>query len=772
LGKRVNAGRRRIRLSLGSGAFALFLLALGPAAASAVGPPILPPTFPAWASQVFTGTARLNAQVDPNGFSTAYHFDYIAEPAYEANLAAGKDGFTGAAKAPIADQGIGSGAPVLVQQQIQGLTPDAAYAYRVKASNSAGTTIGPDQFLATRAPALTAGNDNCPNKSVRNQQHANSSPFLPDCRAYEMVSPIDKNGGDVAAPGAVAGGGATQAAIGASSATYSSSASFAGGQGAPPASQYIAIRSSSGWATINVTVPLFAGSYGTNPNGVPYRLFSADLSRGLLLNGRHCRGDVSGCAVPNPPLGGTDAPAGYQNYYLRDPNGGFEALLGSADIAGFGLDPADFELRFAGATPDLTHVILVTCSRLTASATDGCSGLGENLYEWSPGAPLALLNSSPGAALAAQSGAISADGSRVYLYEGGNLRLRGSGALKQVDADAGGGGTFEVASADGSVAFFTKGTGLWRYLAADDSATQIAGGVSGVLGVSQAGDYLYFQDASGLQRWHGGSTTQIAPGTAADVSNFPAAIGTARVSADGTKLLFVSSASLTGYDNTDLNANAPDSQVFLYDGTLRCISCNPTGARPIGPSSIPGAIANGTDPEITRSYKPRALSADGRRVYFDSSDAIALTDTNNTPDVYQWEAQGSGDCNRAEGCVSLISSGRTGGGTFADASADGSDALFLTAASLISDSAGNDVDPGSVDLYDARAGGGFLIPPAPIPCQGDACQVLPPEPSEPTLTTLLAGPGNPPPHYTSYGRKGKKKGGKRKHSHSHRRTRR
>ena len=43
--------------------------------------------------------------------------------------------------------------------------------------------------------------------------------------------------------------------------------------------------------------------------------------------------------------------------------------------------------------------------------------------------------------------------------------------------------------------------------------------------------------------------------------------GAARVSADGTKLLFVSKAKLTGYDNTDKVTNEPDTEVFLYDAS-------------------------------------------------------------------------------------------------------------------------------------------------------------------------------------------------------------
>ena len=60
---------------------------------------------------------------------------------------------------------------------------------------------------------------------------------------------------------------------------------------------------------------------------------------------------------------------------------------------------------------------------------------------------------------------------------------------------------------------------------------------------------------------------------------------TARVSPDGRYLAFMSEAAITGYDNTDQNSGQLDEEVFLYDSEtarLRCVSCNPTGGRPIG----------------------------------------------------------------------------------------------------------------------------------------------------------------------------------------------
>jgi hypothetical protein len=773
--------------SLAGGAFLLTLLALGPGvgATGASGPPAIGGV---WASQVSSSTARLSAQINPNGLATTYHFDYITKAAYDANGGT----FAGASRSPAAsDASAGSGSvAVTVQQILSNLSPDTAYRYRVVAKNITTTT---GTVFAFTTQSGGGGEDTCPNKPVRAQQNSN---LLPDCRGYEMVSPVDKNGGEVEAPGAVAGGGVLQAAAGGGAVTYGSQASFgAGAQGAAPASQYVATRGSGGWSSENITAPLFSDTYNASDEGAPYQLFSADLARGLLLNGDHCRGGGGGCAVANPPLAGTDAPAGYQNYYLRE-GVGFSALLGSLNAGYLDLGPADFDLRLAGASADLTHVVVSTCAKLTAEATEvavgsGCDPAQQNLYEWSSGTGLSLINLLPGqfqgnhhGVLAAQSGAVSPGGARVYWREpGGNLYLRESGDTKQVDADAGGGGTFETASADGAVAFFTVGGHLWRYDDGSGHATDLtSGGVAGVLGASDGGDYVYYQDGNGLQQWHSGTITEVAPGAGATgSSDYPPTAGTARVSADGTHLLFVSSAYLlVGYDNTDLASPALcgqptgicDSEVYLYDatgaGTLTCVSCNPTNGRPIGPSSIPGAIANGTAPGSTNSYKPRALSADGKRVFFDSRDALAPTDTNSDADVYQWEAQGEGNCARPSGCVGLISSGRgQDGASFADASADGSDALFLTGESLIRDSAGNDLDPGSVDLYDARAGGGFLVPSPPIICEGDSCPVLPPEPVDPTLTTLQPGPGNPPVRYHNLNGQKKKKRHKKHHKARH-----
>ena len=74
----------------------------------------------------------------------------------------------------------------------------------------------------------------------------------------------------------------------------------------------------------------------------------------------------------------------------------------------------------------------------------------------------------------------------------------------------------------------------------------------GVLGASEDGSTRLLQrPPRGLLQWHAGTTTQVAAGAeAAQPSDYPPTTGTARVSADGSRLLFLSTDSLTGYDNT------------------------------------------------------------------------------------------------------------------------------------------------------------------------------------------------------------------------------
>ena len=664
-----------------------------------------------WVTDVTATGANLRAAIDTGGLSTSFHFEYVDEQSFQ------DSGFDTASQTPGGSIG---GASALVVRHIGGLTPATAYRYRLLATNDDGPATSLIRILTT--------------------QETGSQFSLPDRRAWELVTPRAKDRGLVAPPGSLFGGGHLQAAAAAPALTYSS-ATASGSESAPPVSQYLSRRTASGWLTESLAPPLPSAIYGDEPDGSPFRAFSSDLSRSLLFGGLPCRGASLPC-IPNPSLPGSGAPPGYMAYYLRGADGALASLLSAAELSHTAVAPARFQVTLAGATPDLSTVVISTCARLAATATEVLDGLGgcvedeQNLYASTP-AGLRLINvlpgaseGTPGAQLAAPIGAISADGAFVYWSDGAGLYLSVDGG-ETIALDAAGDAQFQTASADGKVAFYIVDEHLYRFLAATGASTDLtpSGGVKGVLGAAADGSVVYYLDAGGLRRWSPAGSDLIAEAAAAE--NYPPATGSARLSADGGHLAFLSDVGLGGYDN------AGHTEAYLYgpapgasQPSLICASCNPTGERPQGDAALPGVLVNGS----TALYRPRSLSADGARLYFTSEDRLSLHDTNSRLDVYQWQRPGSGSCSRLPGCVNLISSGRgPDGARFIDASADGTDVYFLTDESLLL------ADPGSADLYDARIGGGFPEPEPPIPCIADACQPLP-------APTRRPDPGHPDPN--------------------------
>lgn len=182
-----------------------------------------------------------------------------------------------------------------------------------------------------------------------------------------------------------------------------------------------------------------------------------------------------------------------------------------------------------------------------------------------------------------------------------------------------------------------------------------------------------------------------------------------QVTPSGNDAAFPSAQSLTGSDP------AGHSEIYRYDAPtdhLDCVSCTTTGV----PSTADATLAsNGL-----------SLTDDGR-VFFSTADQLAASDTDNRKDAYEWEPQGTGNCQassptfgKASGaCLALISAGTSPFDSgLLGASADGTDAYFFTRDSL----APQDKNGATMKIYDARAGGGFAFVPSSVPCQAsDEC---------------------------------------------------
>ena len=119
------------------------------------------------ATDLSATTAILRAEINPHGDDTRYHFEYGPTEAYGTTV-------------PIPDGTIPSAnTKIPVEAPIVDLQIGIPYHFRVVASNVYGTTVSEDRTFSFFTP-------NCPNAHVRQETTSNT---LPDCRAYELVSP-------------------------------------------------------------------------------------------------------------------------------------------------------------------------------------------------------------------------------------------------------------------------------------------------------------------------------------------------------------------------------------------------------------------------------------------------------------------------------------------------------------------------------------------------------------------------------------------------------
>ena len=300
----------------------------------------------------------------------------------------------------------------------------------------------------------------CPNEAIRLVQSYGSR--LPDCRAYEQVSPLDK--GLIDAQGEP---GSMESSPSGESVSYQSLEPFPGVSSAPINVFYLSTRrgGEEEWDTQGLLPALGVEAAGKNPRVAG---FGEDLSQAVI-------------ETLNTPLLDPEKPAGEPGVYLRDSaTGSYRPLAVGAEV------------EFAGATPDGSQVLFETEKDLLP----GLAAAGVvNLYDWDEGrlsVPGILPVSEGGKAPAGGSVAgsqphggsredtqnlISADGSRVFFSDAGTGQLYAredpgsvsattvhvSASEKMNGAGSGGGdidgeqpATLQAATPDGSQVFFTS----------------------------------------------------------------------------------------------------------------------------------------------------------------------------------------------------------------------------------------------------------------------------------------------------------------------------
>lgn len=766
--------------------------------------------------EVTATNGELQAEINPDGAKTTYHFEYGATTGYghstpEATLFGEDD------------------SPHTGSAAVQELTPATEYHYRVIATNTTthATTTGPDQTFTTQA---TGGEFK-----------------LPDNRAWEMVSPPNKHGATIKPQNEL--GGLAQAAENGSAMTYVANAPIAAnpeGNVSVQYSQVVSTRGSSGgWASREVTTH-YAEPLSSPSGGPEYLAFSPTLSNGVIER-LHNEFDKE---IPLSPL------ASEATIYLREALTTPEAtnyvpLVNDENVAPGTHYGNERGHEFRGASTNLEHIVF-NGGKLTSSGGDG-------LYEWTAGTLQYIGEGELGDSNENVRGAVSEDGQHVFFdsVEGGDpghlyARLVSEERTVQLDLVQGGSGSgepgilrYQYATPDGMKVYFTDDQRLTANSTAERERPELyeydfvkpagheltdltpdPGGAStdvkGETEISENGEYVYFYangaldgsdagECSGesaaavcnlyVARVAGGtvSTSRIATLSDYDQPDWTAGAGpvanlpqmphiASGASPNGRYFAFMSSRSLTGYDNRDAVTGERDEEVFLYDAAadrLTCASCDPTGARPHGTfdtnkkgevggqlplvdqpgtwqqgrasvdASLAGLLPGSTGWARGRAlYRPRYLTNEGR-LFFDSADSLVPQDTNGKFDVYEFASEGldcgSGSTSGSEvfesarrvevegravegvaGCVALISSGESSEeSAFLDASGkgpggqEGEDVFFLTGARL----SPQDVDT-SPDVYDAHVCSAVSPCPAGVavspPCStADSCRVAP-----------------------------------------------
>jgi hypothetical protein len=685
--------------------------------------------------------ADLQAAVNPCHAATSYVFEYTPERAYE------EEGFVGARVAGSGNLAAG-GSPLAVNVPVSALDPGTSYRFRLVATNEIGSSSAEGSFATYPFNPVSSA---CANSAMR----TGLSAILPDCRAYELVTPAVTN---ARAPLGSTSLGSRFLSLLASADGEEVSFHIEGGTipdvgdnsgtGSYASDSYLSTRTAGGWKT-SYKGPTALESPATSPGGN-----SEDQGYSLWETG-----SAEGTAAFDEKAGTS---------YVSLPDGTSELLgvgsLGSDPFAvGRFISPGGGHIIFTSSSqlePDASPQGTATVYDRTGGATDVISllpgdetpharedafyvGVSRNgrgvAFETTVSQDVLYLRYDDRETYEIGEGVtfagISEEGSRIFYVENGNLYAFDVATESVIPFSTGGSVTVVNVSGGGNAAYFVSPNVLTKVVnsagqkpksgkenlyRSEEGAVSFIGTVTSrdVEGVNIAGA----ASIDGLGVW----TSVVGPGS------LPA--DSSRATPDGRFLLFESGAELGPYDPEG------HAEVYLYDSVdeeLACLSCIATGTPATGDASLESVAAIKEAPEPLGLYSlVQNLRSDGRRAFFQSTEALVPGDTDGTQDVYEWEANGVGSCTQAGGCVSLVSSGHSDHPNYLFAvDAGGDNAFFLSPDRLLA----SDTES-TPSIYDARVGGGFAEPAIDEGCQGEGCRPgLTPAPVLPSPAVAAAG---------------------------------
>jgi hypothetical protein len=656
---------------------------------------------------------------------------------------------------------------------------------------------GAGALLATLAlcagGTATAGAAGCPNEQLRVENHSTA---LPECRAYEQVTPAYKQGISLGSEGGgfAFGSELTVFADDGDAVAYGSQGNFSNNGQDLDQNAYFAKRTPSGWATV-AAEPSAAEYDGISTPPILAR--TPDLETALFIARRP-----------------------------TDPSNASRFYLGNVDGTVTEIGPAGGP-TFAGASEDLSDVTFFEGASLLEYVGTGdheprvvsVNNAGKEFD--SCGVGYTSLISRDGRTIAFEQAACEGQAKADYARVGGEATVDlSSSQCTRTSGDAGGacnepsGATLAGASPNGSITYFITSQQLVN--SDIDQGRDLYACILPAGAIAPQGDINSCPDLEPI------SVTGTTTG--ANVPEVHGAAGGERelerenieevihVSKDGSHVTFTATGVLTGTstngDGQHAVEGAENMYMFNHDAPvgerLKFVSdlCSGSGMSgsvadslcPPSPSANDAALA--TDKQVPYMQ----MTADGHYLLFATYARVGSGDTDEGQDVYRYDAEtgslvrisvgqdgydDNGNATNANawieqfdraprrsisengervffttpealvpqdtngvndvyewdgGLVYLISDGvAPSGSVLWTVTPSGDNVLFSTASQLT----WSDGDT-AWDVYDARVDGGIPVPPTPASCGGEACQGSPPSPGAPPSpgSATLTGAGN------------------------------
>lgn len=600
-------------------------------------------------------------------------------------------------------------------------------------------------WLAALSATAQRAEAACPNEAFR----IGPSASLPDCRAYELITPPDSDGRLIAnltanIPNDIFP--MELASPNGSSVVFKTFGTplHAPGGAIGTADVYGAVRSSAGWRTIRRLSPSGTQAIETNGGGI-----SPDHSHSFTHVEKKPEEDSGSLAAE----GSAD--------YLTNPDGSFE-LVGVGTLGTERLAQGRF------ISEEGNHIVFATGGSWCA----GCQikQLEPNapptgtpaIYDRSADGPTHVVSLLPGdvtpkAGESAQYQGTSSDGSAVaFKISNNNLYVRANNSV--TEKVAGGPATFAGISASGDRVFYVKGGNIFAFDVSSEETKQLTTSADAEpVNISADGSHVYFVSPSILDAPKGteGKPNLYVWSASEELVSFVATVSPkdtegllalnnwtswavnpeggrgpgrdpSQTTPDGEVLVFQSHAQLTSYDNQG------HSEIYRYatgPESIQCVSCNPNNESALADARLEALnFQSFLLPELGgAAMVVHNVSDDGSRVFFETAEALSSEDINGINDIYEWHKGGE------EEALDLISSGEgveypplaEGLGyiprpnTIFSITPDGSNVVFLSLEPLVPGAP----EGGATALYDARIDGGFSAPPTETVCMGiDECR--------------------------------------------------